>query len=140
MAGLTDSLPGLWNSPCECCILFQVVRRYRDKGLEGAMYRSKLEAEIAELRALRDSSRESRAPVTLDQQSVGRLSRVDAMQQQSIDLAKEERRAKRLAILAAALKRMDEDEFGYCLKCGEDIPPARLDVDPAVTLCIDCVG
>ena len=104
------------------------------------MYRSKLEAEIAELRALRDSSRELRAPVTLDQQSVGRLSRVDAMQQQSMDLAKEERRAKRLAILAAALKRMDEDEFGYCLKCGEDIPPARLDVDPAVTLCIDCVG
>ena len=104
------------------------------------MYRSKLEAEIAELRALRDSSRELRAPVTLDQQSVGRLSRVDAMQQQSIDLAKEQRRAKRLAILAAALKRMDEDEFGYCLKCGEDIPPARLDVDPAVTLCIDCVG
>ena len=104
------------------------------------MYRSKLEAEIAELRALRDSSRESRAPVTLDQQSVGRLSRVDAMQQQSMDLAKEERRAKRLAILVAALKRMDEEKFGYCLKCGEDIPPARLDVDPAVTLCVDCVG
>ena len=104
------------------------------------MYRSKLEAEIAELRALRDSSRESRAPVTLDQQSVGRLSRMDAMQQQSMDLAKEERRAKRLAILAAALKRMDEDEFGYCLKCGEDIPPARLEVDPAVPLCVDCMG
>ena len=104
------------------------------------MYRSRLEAEIAELRALRDSSRESRAPVILDQQLVGRLSRMDAMQQQSMDLAKEERRAKRLAILAAALKRMDEDEFGYCLGCGEDIPPARLDVDPAVTLCVDCVG
>ena len=104
------------------------------------MYRSKLEAEISELRSLRDSSRQSRAPVLLDQQSVGRLSRMDAMQQQSMDLAKEERRAKRLAILAAALKRMDEEEFGYCLRCGEDIPPARLGVDPAVTLCVDCVG
>ena len=103
------------------------------------MYRSKLEAEISELRSLRDSSRQSRAPVLLDQQSVGRLSRMDAMQQQSMDLAKEERRAKRLAILAAALKRMDEDEFGYCLSCGQDIPPARLDVDPAITLCVDCV-
>ena len=104
------------------------------------MYRSKLEAEIAELRALRDRSRESCAPVTLDQQSVGRLSRMDAMQQQSMDLAKEERRAQRLAVLAAAIKRMDEDEFGYCLRCGEDIAPARLNVDPAVTLCVDCVG
>ena len=104
------------------------------------MYRPRIEAEIAELRALSDNSRQSRAPVTLDQQSVGRLSRMDAMQQQSMDLAKEERRAQRLAVLAAALKRMDEDEFGYCLRCGENIPPARLDVDPAVTLCVDCVG
>ena len=104
------------------------------------MYRSRIEEEIAELRALSDNSRQSRAPVTLDQQSVGRLSRMDAMQQQSMDLAKEERRAKRLAILTAALKRMNDGEFGYCLKCGEDIPPARLEVDPAVTLCIYCVG
>ena len=104
------------------------------------MYRSRIEEEIAELRALSDNSRQSRAPVTLDQQSVGRLSRMDAMQQQSMDLAKEERRAHRLAVLAAALKRMNDGEFGYCLKCGEDIPPARLEVDPAVTLCIYCVG
>ena len=104
------------------------------------MYRSKLEAEITELRVLSDNSKQSRAPVTLDQQSVGRLSRMDAMQQQSMDLAKEERRAQRLAILTAALRRMDDGEFGYCLKCGEDIPPERLDVDPAVTLCIYCVG
>ena len=103
------------------------------------MYRSKIEAEITKLRVLSDTSKQSRAPVSLDQQSVGRLSRMDAMQQQSMDLAKEERRAQRLAILTAALKRMDDGEFGYCLRCGEDIPPARLDVDPAVTLCVDCV-
>ena len=104
------------------------------------MYRSRIEEEIAELRALSNNSRQSRAPVTLYQQSVGQLSRMDAMQQQSMDLAKEERRAQRLAILTAALKRMNDGEFGYCLKCGEDIPLARLDVDPAATLCIYCVG
>ena len=139
-AGLSGSLSGLWNSSGACCILYQRVRHCRNKGLENVIYRSRIEAEIAELRALSDNSKQSRAPVTLDQQSVGRLSRMDAMQQQSMDLAKEERRAQRLAILAAALKRMDEDEFGYCLRCGEEIPPARLDVDPAVTLCVDCVG
>ena len=104
------------------------------------MYRSKLEAEIAELRALSDSSKQSRAPVTLDQQSVGRLSRMDAMQQQSMDLAKEERRAQRLGVLAAP-QAIPEFVLVYPFKgCGEDIPPARLDVDPAVTLCVDCVG
>ena len=63
---------------------------------------------------------------------------MDAMQQQSMDLAKEERRRSRIAVLRAALQRMDEDEFGYCLSCGEDIPNARLDIDPAATLCVDC--
>ena len=103
-------------------------------------YRARIDAEIEELRALSSGSKDARAPVELDQQSVGRLSHMDAMQQQSMDLAKEQRRAHRLAVLAAALKRMDEDEFGYCLRCGEDIPQARLDVDPAVTLCVDCAG
>ena len=93
---------------------------------------------MEELRALSDGSRDSRAPVELDQQSVGRLSRMDAMQQQSMDLAREELRRQRLAILAAALRRMDEDEYGYCLSCGDDIAAARLAADPAATLCLDC--
>jgi DnaK suppressor protein len=76
-------------------------------------YRSRIEREIAELRALSDGNRDGRAPVELDQQSVGRLSRMDAMQQQSMDIAREERRKTRLAILVAALRRLDEDDFGY---------------------------
>lgn len=102
-------------------------------------YRGRIMQEIDELRALSDGSKDGRAPVELDQQSVGRLSRMDAMQQQSMDLAREERRKTRLAILAAALRRLDEDEFGYCLSCEEDIPEDRLTFDPAVTLCFDCL-
>ena len=101
-------------------------------------YRKKIQEEMEELRALSDGSREGRAPVELDQLSVGRLSRMDAMQQQSMDLAREERRRQRLAILAAALRRMDGDEFGYCLSCGDDIAAARLLADPAATLCVEC--
>lgn len=105
-----------------------------------SVYRSKLQAEVSELRDLSTVSKEGRAPVALDQQSIGRLSRMDAMQQQSMDIAREERRQARLAVLVAALGRLDEDEYGYCLRCGEDIPAARLDVDLAVTLCVDCAG
>lgn len=95
---------------------------------------------MSELRDLSTVSKEGRAPVELDQQSVGRLSRMDAMQQQSMDIAREDRRQARLQVLVAALGRLDEDEYGYCLRCGEDIPAARLDVDPAVTLCVGCAG
>ena len=67
-------------------------------------FRESILQEIDELRALSDRSKDSRAPVELDQQSVGRLSRMDAMQQQSMDLAREERRRQRLAVLGAALR------------------------------------
>jgi len=106
--------------------------------MDQSPHRKRIQEEMEELRALSDRSRDSRAPVELDQQSVGRLSRMDAMQQQSMDLAREERRRQRLAILAAALRRMDEDEYGYCLSCGDDIAAARLAADPAATLCVDC--
>ena len=106
--------------------------------MDQSPHRKRILEEMEELRALSDGSRDSRAPVELDQQSVGRLSRMDAMQQQSMDLAREERRRQRLAILAAALRRMDEDEYGYCLSCGDDVAAARLTADPAATLCVDC--
>jgi len=95
-------------------------------------------AEREELRTLSKVSKAGRAPVELDQQSVGRLSRMDAMQQQSMDLAREERRQHRLAILAAALGRIDDNDYGYCLTCGEEIAPKRMEIDPAVTLCVTC--
>ena len=106
--------------------------------MDAAYFRARIECEQQELRMLSDAGRKARAPVELDQQSVGRLSRMDAIQQQSMDLARDERRKARLAVLAAALNRLDEDEFGYCLACGEDISRQRLEIDPAVTLCVDC--
>ena len=94
--------------------------------------------EIEQLKYLSETAKHSRAPVTLDQQSVGRLSRMDAMQQQSMELATEDRRQLRLGALAAAVRRIETNDYGYCLKCDGNIAPRRLAVDPAVTLCIDC--
>ena len=106
--------------------------------MDAVYFRARIEGEQQELRMLSDAGRKARAPVELDQQSVGRLSRMDAIQQQAMDLAREERRRARLAMLAAALHRLDKDEFGYCLACGEDISRQQLEIDPAVTLCVDC--
>ena len=49
-----------------------------------------IRAEMTQLKVLSETAKESRAPVTYDQQSVGRLSRMDAMQQQSMELATED--------------------------------------------------
>jgi len=97
-----------------------------------------IRSEMDQLKYLSETAKDSRAPIALDQQSVGRLSRMDAMQQQSMELATEERRQQRLAALAAALRRVDSAGYGYCLECDDKIAAGRLAVDPAVTLCIDC--
>ena len=97
-----------------------------------------IRSEKYQLKHLSETAKDSRAPVKLDQQSVGRLSRMDAMQQQSMELAKEERRQHRLAALAAALRRVKSGDYGFCLKCDDKIAAGRLAVDPAVTICIDC--
>ena len=91
-----------------------------------------------ELTALSEISADSRQAVQLDQQSVGRLSRMDAMQAQAMAQANERHRRSELARIDAALRRIDEDEYGFCLKCGEEIAPKRLQADPAAAFCVDC--
>ena len=82
----------------------------------------------------------SRGAVELDQSRVGRLSRIDAMQQQEMAKASENQRAQQVTRIDAALARMDSGDFGYCLDCGEEIAHKRLAVDPSTPLCIDCAS
>ena len=78
--------------------------------------------------------------VELDQTRVGRLSRMDAMQAQAMSIETGRRRRQKLLQIEAALRRIDEGEYGYCQECGEDIAQPRLKVDPAALLCIDCAS
>src|SRR5690606_27181788 len=79
-----------------------------------------------------------RAPVALDQTSVGRLSRMDAMQGREMALAAERRRKSELSRIDAALRRIDSGDYGYCVKCGEEIGDKRLALDPAAAACVKC--
>jgi DnaK suppressor protein len=103
-------------------------------------YRERLVQEARELRADEAGTADDRAPVELDQQSVGRLSRMDAMQQQAMATAQSRRRAGRLKAIKAALRRMDTDDFGWCEECGEEIPVGRLKLDPCAPRCVDCAS
>jgi len=100
--------------------------------------RKALLARRQELTALSEMSADSREAVALDQQSVGRLSRIDAMQAQAMAKANERQRRVELSRIDSALRRIDEDEYGYCQKCGEEIAEKRLAVDPAASFCVDC--
>jgi len=102
--------------------------------------RAQLDRELIELNQEDASTTGDRATVQLDQTSVGRLSRMDALQRQALAQATQRRRNTRRTRIAAALKRMDEGEFGYCVDCGEDISKDRLELDPTITLCLECAA
>ena len=93
----------------------------------------------AELQDMEETSKEAGKPVELDQASVGRLSRMDAMQAQQMAQASERRRQQQLLKIEAALRRIETGEYGYCFVCGEEIDVRRLYVDPGITRCIRCV-
>ena len=101
-------------------------------------YRIKLENLQRILQDVQSSGEQAAKTVELDQTRVGRLSRMDAMQAQAISIATNARRKTELRRIAAALQRIENDEYGNCLSCDEPIVQGRLEIDPAATLCIDC--
>ncbi|MEP0189539.1 MAG: TraR/DksA C4-type zinc finger protein [Erythrobacter sp.] len=78
--------------------------------------------------------------VELQQDSVGRLSRMDALQQQAMAQAQTRRRGQERTRIKAALERIEEGEWGYCLSCGEEIAEARLRHDPSAAVCVGCAS
>ena len=103
-------------------------------------WRATLLAARDRLEEVDESGAAATAIVELDQTKVGRLSRMDAMQAQAMAQASDMRRKQLLRRIESALQRLDDDEFGYCLECGESINAKRLAFDPAAELCIDCAS
>lgn len=93
---------------------------------------------LADIAVENQRGQQGQAVVQLDQQSVGRLSRMDALQNQAMAKAQQQRRDAEAQRLRAAIARIEQDEFGYCEDCGEPIAAKRLELDPAAAKCIRC--
>ena len=90
-----------------------------------------------ELSELIENATDGAKPVDLGE-PIGRISRVDAIQQQRILAANRQSAQQRLLQVGAALTRIDAGEYSGCLGCGEDIEPRRLEAHPEAPLCIEC--
>lgn len=101
-------------------------------------WRLKITDRLSALTLDDDAASNSRDTVDLDQTKVGRLSRMDALQAQSMNQAIAVRRNQERQRLKAALKRIEDDEFGYCSMCGDPIAIKRLELDPSTVNCIGC--
>ncbi len=92
-----------------------------------------------ELATLLSISSDGARPVDLDE-PIGRLSRMDAMQQQSMLQANRRAAQMRQQQVEAALQRLRDGEYGECRECGEDIGFPRLKARPEAPLCLACQG
>ena len=100
--------------------------------------KKRLEAKREELENLSAISQQARDTVELDQQAVGRLSRMDAMQQQAMAEAQERTRQLDLQRIEQAYRRIRDEDYGYCMECDEEIPDGRLAIDPMAERCVKC--
>ena len=91
-----------------------------------------------ELILLLDISSEAGDTVVLDQTKVGRLSRMDAMQQQEMSQACRAGYQQRLKDVQYVLSNLDQGEYGWCELCGEAIDFRRLEVKPESRFCVGC--
>jgi DnaK suppressor protein len=102
--------------------------------------RAELERQLRKLtRSMRTTNRAMK-PVQLDQSSIGRLSRMDSLQNQSLTKGLQEREQAKLGQINEALKRLDKGTFGRCVVCGDAIAFERLLVFPETPTCAGCMG
>ena len=103
---------------------------------EGDLYRTAL---LAERERLRDEVGGAiQAP---DQMTYGsQAAAASQVFEQQRDLALRDRAVQQLALVDAALARLDDGTYGRCARCGRDIPSARLEALPWAAHCIECQG
>lgn len=103
-------------------------------------FRNRIEARLAEIKGEDTRGKGGQAVVELDQQAVGRLSRMDALQSQAMAKAQQARRDGEVKRLRAALERIADGTYGECADCGGPIPDGRLKLDLAAARCVSCAS
>lgn len=105
-----------------------------------AQFRQRLLQRRQTLLGLKDTGEQAAGTVELDQTTVGRLSRLDDLRAQAMSQESLRRRNLELQQISSALQRMEAGEYGFCLRCGEEIALQRLEYDPATPLCMRCAS
>lgn len=100
--------------------------------------RKRLEERQKIILAGKEAQKQEKTTVELDQARVGRLTRMDAMQQQAMTQAAARLNEAERQRIQTALNRMQSGEYGYCILCDEEIAEKRLQFDPSLLTCISC--
>lgn len=70
--------------------------------------------------------------------AIGRISRMDAINNRSINEAALRAAREKQKKLTTTLKYIDRENFGVCAKCDNTIPQGRMLLMPHATRCVQC--
>jgi DnaK suppressor protein len=70
---------------------------------------------------------------------LGRLTRMEAISEKGINEHILSENRKMLERLNNALDRIKKGTYGVCIRCGNDIPAARLKLVPEALICVPCL-
>jgi DnaK suppressor protein len=96
-----------------------------------------LEEALDEVGKYLESSEDAAAAVAPDK-GLGRLSRMEAMQDQQLVMEMRRRKKRQLVEIKLAISRLEMGNYGTCVFCGKEISPERLEVAPEVQTCMSC--
>ncbi|HIK67795.1 MAG: TraR/DksA family transcriptional regulator [Flavobacteriales bacterium] len=99
--------------------------------------RERIELKMAEVSERIQEYKELTKP-TPPSVAIGRVSRMDAINNRSINEAALRQLEVKLKGLESAIYRLNDDKFGRCLGCGEMIPIGRIILVPGATKCVSC--
>ena len=108
--------------------------------MDSNVFEKRLRAELETVVTALAQAADSAATVELDQSSVGRVSRIDAIQQQAMAIGFQNRLLLRKRKLEAALDRIACERFGICCECQDELETERLEADPATVFCVACAS
>jgi DnaK suppressor protein len=103
-----------------------------------AEFRDELGRQLAKHEKSMTVTDEALKTVELDQGAVGRLSRMDSLQSQSLAKGLRKRESARLGLIQEALRRLDAGTYGVCIVCGGAVAAGRLFVSPESGTCVRC--
>lgn len=106
---------------------------------EVAVFHQRVTAKLALLEERIEEYRELTKPIP-PENAIGRVSRMDAINNRSINEAALRTAEMQKADLLRAIERLNDDKFGLCHACGETIPIGRILLVPGATRCVKCSG
>ena len=99
--------------------------------------KKRIEEEILATQVLVDKYKELTKPIA-PENAIGRVSRMDAINNKSVNEAALRKATLKLKNLEVALTKLEDPDFGKCIRCNNDIPLGRILLLPHAVTCVNC--